>query len=235
MSNSQHICDSVLSILSQQCPTERVTQARNLAWFITGLVVAAHCQLTRIAPHLPWDGERASVRQRLRRIVMNSRLEVRILYGPTVGYLWHWLDGPDGIVLLIGIAFRGRVLPLTWKVQKKQGSFQRCYIKAAWRFIAQWVPLHAQIGVVGDRASQWIEEMFRDFKSHGWDLEERAAASGAHAAFAVVYRVGVCVVGQHRRANREARFARMGGSSSAAHAQLFSLGLELVASHPRTQ
>jgi len=187
MSNSQRIYDSVLSILSQHCPTKRITQARNLAWFITGLVVAAHCQLTRIAPHLPWDGERDSVIQRLRRIVMNPRLDVRTLYGPTVGYLLHWLNGPDGIVLvidrttlsndlnilMIGIAFRGRVLPLAWKVQKKQGSFQRCYLEAALRFIAQWTPLHAQIWVVGDREYQDValQTFVRD--TLGWHFVQR--------------------------------------------------------------
>jgi Transposase DDE domain len=187
MSNSQHIYHSAISILTQYCPTDRITQSRNLAWFITGLVVAAHCQLTRIAPHLPWDGERDSVIQRLRRIVMNPRLEVRTLYGPTVGYLLHWLNGPGGLVLvidrttlsndlnilMIGIAFRGRVLPLAWKVQKKQGSFQRRYVEAALRFIAQGTPLHAQMWVVGDREYQDValHSFVRD--TLGWHFVQR--------------------------------------------------------------
>jgi hypothetical protein len=187
MSNSQRIYHTVSSILSPYCPTDRITQTRNLAWFITGLVVAAHCQLTRIAPHLPWDGERDRIIQRLRRIIMNPRLDVRTLYGPTAGYLLHWLNGPQGIVLVIdrttlsnhlnilmvGIAFRGRVLPFAWKVQKKQGSFQRRYLEACLRFIAQWAPPHAQIWVVGDREYQDValQTFVRD--TLGWHFVQR--------------------------------------------------------------
>lgn len=124
------------------CPTPRVTQARNLAWFITGLIVAAHCQLTCIARHMLWDSQRDSVVQRLRRVLMNARLEVRTLYGPTVGYLLCWLNNAEGVILVIdrtmigealnilmvSVAFRGRTLPLAWKVQKKQGTCQLRYV-----------------------------------------------------------------------------------------------------------
>jgi hypothetical protein len=81
-----------------------------LAWFITGLLVAAHCQLTRIAPHLPWDGERDSVIQRLRRIVLNPRLEVRTLYGPTVGCLLRWLNGSHSIVVVVDRTYQDMAL-----------------------------------------------------------------------------------------------------------------------------
>lgn len=169
MSNSQRVYHTVLRSILPNCPTHRITQTHNLAWLITGLFVAAHCQLTRIAPHLPWDGERDSIIQRLRRVLMNPRLDVRTLYGPTVGYLLHWLNNRERIILVIdrttignalnilvvGIAFRGRVLPLAWKVQKKQGSFQLCYVQAALRFVARWMPASThQIWVVGDREYQ---------------------------------------------------------------------------------
>jgi hypothetical protein len=139
-----------------------------LAWFIVGVVLAAHCQLTRVAPYVPWDGNRDSIVQRLRRGLLNQRLAVRTVYGPTVGYLLHWLNTGPPIVLvidrttlgdalniwLIGIAFRGRVLPLVWKVQHKPGSFPLRYVQAALRFIAHWAPASAAIWVVGDREFQ---------------------------------------------------------------------------------
>jgi hypothetical protein len=168
MSNSQRLYHSVTRAILSQCPTLRITQARNLAWFVAGLVLAAHCQLTQIAPHLPWDGNRDSIVQRLRRVLMNQRLAVRTLYGPTVGYVLQWLNTGQPLVLvidrttiqdklnilLIGVAFRGRVLPLVWKVQHKQGSFQLRYVQAALRFIASWAPASAAIWVVGDREFQ---------------------------------------------------------------------------------
>jgi len=336
MSNSQRVYDTVLRSILPNCPTQRITQMRNLGWFITGLFVAAHCQLTRIAAHLPWDGDRDSVVQRLRRVLMNPRLDVRTLYGPTVGYVLGWLNHQERIILVIdrttignllnilvvGIAFRGRVLPLVWKVQKKQGTFQLRYVQAALRFVAQWLPAETpKIWVVGDREFQdvvlqrfvrdtlhwhfvqridqnlwvfpsrrrafkvnggglhrgefrcfgqvqvtqqrfgwveligyweatedepwylisdlklgrdavviyrhrfWIEEMFRDFKSHGWDLEtsglqipgrfERLLLVIA-LAYVWLVRVGVLVVKRgwrhwvDRRARRTLSYFRLG-------------------------
>jgi|DewCreStandDraft_4_1066084.scaffolds.fasta_scaffold112177_1 hypothetical protein len=168
MSNSQRLYHTVTRAILAHCPTARITQTRNLAWFIVGLVVAAHCQLTQIAPHLPWAGNRDSLVQRLRRVLMNQRLAVRTLYGPTVGYILRWLNSGQPLILvidrttikaelnilLIGVAFRGRVLPLAWKVQRKQGTFQLRYVQAALRFIASWAPAAAAIWLVGDREFQ---------------------------------------------------------------------------------
>src|SRR5512140_3043833 len=101
MSNSQRLYHTVTRAILAHWPTSRITQTRNLAWFIVGLVVAAHCQLTQIAPHLPWAGNRDSLVQRLRRVLMNQRLAVRTLYGPTVGYILRWLSTGQPLILVI--------------------------------------------------------------------------------------------------------------------------------------
>lgn len=187
MSHSQQVYHTVSRAILPNCPTSRITQARNVAWFITGLIIAAHCQLTRLARHLPWVGQRDSLVQRLRRILMNPRLDVRTLYGPTVGYVLHWVNNANGLILVIdrtligealnilmvSVAFRGRTLPLAWKVQKKQGSFQSRYIRAALRFVAQWAPAKAHIWVVGDREFQDValQSFVRD--DLGWHFVQR--------------------------------------------------------------
>lgn len=168
MSNSQRLYHTVTRVIGSQCSTRRITQTRNIAWFIVGLVLAAQCQLTQIAPHLPWEGNRDSIVPRLRRVLMNQRLAVRTLDGPTVGYLLHWLNTGQPLILvidrttlrdelnlvLIGVAFRGRVLPLVWKVQQKQGSFHLRSVHAALRFMAAWTRATAAIWLVGDREFQ---------------------------------------------------------------------------------
>jgi hypothetical protein len=187
MSNSQRVYHTVTRAILSKCPTQRITQARNLAWFIAGLVVAAHCQLTRIANQVSWNGDRDSIIQRLRRVLMNPRLDVRTLYGPTVGYLLNWLSTGQPLVLvidrttirdelnilMIGLAFRGRVLPLVWKVQKKQGTFQLRYVESALRFIARWAPRGATFWVVGDREFQDVslQTFVRD--ALGWHFVQR--------------------------------------------------------------
>lgn len=145
MSNSQRVYHTVLRSILPTGPTKRITQPSNPAWFIIGLFVAAHRS---------WDGDHDSLVQRLRRVLMNPRLNVRTPSRPTIGYLLLWLNHQERIILVIdrttianmlkilviGIAFRGRVLPLVWKMQKKQGPFQLRYVQAALRFVAEQLP-----------------------------------------------------------------------------------------------
>ncbi len=209
--------------------------------------------------------------------------------------------------LMVGIAFRGRVLPLAWKVQLKQGTFQRRYVQAALRFVAEPLPPGAHnIWVVGDREYQdvvfqgfvrdtlhwhfvqrldqntwafptrhqafklnasglrpgefrswgrcritqpqfgwveligywapdaeepwylisdvtlgreavpiyarrfWIEEMFRDFKSQGWDLNEWTRHPGTVRTVALGHCLGVRLVSSGCRSSGQTRLATLG-------------------------
>ncbi len=43
MSNSRRLYHTVTRVIVSQCSTLRLTQTRNLAWFIVGVVLAAQC------------------------------------------------------------------------------------------------------------------------------------------------------------------------------------------------
>jgi len=136
---------------------------------------------------MPWSGTRDSVVQRLWRALLNVRLDVRTLYGPTVGHVLSWLNNPRGVIvvldrtmiqdalniLMVSVAFRGRSLPLAWKIQKKEGSFQLRHIRAALRFVASWTPPDARIWVVDDREFQHValQRFVRD--ELGWHFVQR--------------------------------------------------------------
>ena len=47
MSNSQRVYHTVLRSILPNCPTQQITQTYYLAWFITGLFVAAHFNYIR--------------------------------------------------------------------------------------------------------------------------------------------------------------------------------------------
>jgi hypothetical protein len=76
-------------------------------------------------------------------------------------------------VLMVSVAVHHRVLPLVWKVQKKQGSFQLRYVQAALRFVVAWAPWKAHIWVVGDREFQDVafQTFVRD--EMGWQFVQR--------------------------------------------------------------
>jgi hypothetical protein len=186
MSNSQQLYHNVLRRVEQARPSERGTRQRNLALLVTGLYLAARCSLTAIADHLLVSGCKDSRVQRVRRFLMNPRLAVRAWYGPTVRAVLSHLGnalivlvldrttiGKRLNILTVSVAYRGRTLPLAWKVLKKQGQMRRCHVQAALRFVSRWAPATPHIWVVGDREFQDVA--LQSFIEHdlGWHYVQR--------------------------------------------------------------
>ena len=195
MSSSQQVYLTVSQRLADILPNERLTRRRNLALFapaqyirdwVTALYLASSCALTRLADHLLVNGNKDSRVQRLRRFLMNKRVDVRTVYGPVVGSLLTQMGNARIVLILdrttlsnhlniltVSIAYRGRSLPLAWRVMRKQGQMQRCHLEAALRFVKRWAPDSPHIWVVGDREFQDVG--FQDFIEHelGWQYVQR--------------------------------------------------------------
>ncbi len=195
MSSSQQVYLTVSRRLAAVMPNERSTRRRNLALFVTALNLASCCALTRLADHLLVDCYEDSRVQRLRCFLMNKRVDVRTVYGPLIKSLLRQMGtacivlildrtlvAPDRVVTTLGndlnilsvsIAYRGRSLPLAWKVMRKQGQMQRCHLEAALRYVKRWAPDSPHIWVVGDREFQDVA--FQGFIEHelGWHYVQR--------------------------------------------------------------
>ena len=117
---------------------------------------------------------------------MNKRIDVRASYGAVVRSLLSQMGNARIVLILdrttlgnylniwsVSIAYRGRSLPLAWKVMKKQGQMQRCHLEAALRFVKRWAPDSPHIWVVGDREFQDVA--FQDFIENelGWHYVQR--------------------------------------------------------------
>jgi hypothetical protein len=74
----------------------------------------------------------------------------------------------------VSIAYRGRSLPLAWKVLRIQDQMQRCHLEATLRFVKRWAPENLHIWVVGDREFQDVA--FQDFIENelGWHYVQRS-------------------------------------------------------------
>ena len=186
MSSSQQVYLTVSTRLAEVMPGERCTRRRNLALLVTALYLASSCALTRLADHLLVSGNKDSRVQRLRRFLMNKRIDVRASYGAVVRSLLSQMGNARIVLILdrttlgnylniwsVSIAYRGRSLPLAWKVMKKQGQMQRCHLEAALRFVKRWAPDSPHIWVVGDREFQDVA--FQDFIENelGWHYVQR--------------------------------------------------------------
>jgi hypothetical protein len=104
-------------------------QRENLAWLCQSLAYSADCHLATLALQIPLPGQRESLIQRERRYLKNAHVQVARCYAPWVrNLLTHWpgcecclvMDRTDiqhdASILLLGAAYRHRLLPLVWQV-----------------------------------------------------------------------------------------------------------------------
>jgi Transposase DDE domain len=189
MSHSQQLYHTVFCRLREGIPQQRITRVRNVALLVTALYLAGSCALTRVADHLLIRGCKDSRVQRIRRLLMNGRLAVRTCYQSTATAilrhmgtarivlildrttLGNWLN-----ILTVSVAYRGRALPLAWRVFKKQGQFRRHHVAALLRWVRTCLPETVkpnQIWVVGDREFQDVALQATVEQDLGWHYVQR--------------------------------------------------------------
>ncbi len=155
-------------------------QLTNLSLLVFGLFAAGNCQLPRIAAKLPLLTGAANLTQRLRRLLMNKALKPTQLYQPVAGFLLSCfaggsvrliLDATDLggrlPVLFVAVAYRGRALPLLWRMLPQMGCSPFHEQKALLADVAALVPSSVQVTLLADR-EYGSEAIVRWCLSHGW-------------------------------------------------------------------
>lgn len=110
-------------------------QLENLALLCQALAYSPDCHLANLALHLPLAGRRDSLTQRLQRCLKNEHLAGPTGYAPVMHHILRsWtgselclvLDRTDLAdqlsILLLGVAYHKRTLPLTWQVLRFGGT-----------------------------------------------------------------------------------------------------------------
>ena len=82
MSNNLSVYTTIFTRMRQLLPQQRITQVRNLALLMTGLVLARSVHLDRISNHLPLEAKIPSLSNRLRRFLSNTRFCIKTCYAP---------------------------------------------------------------------------------------------------------------------------------------------------------
>ena len=155
-------------------------QLTNLSLLVFGLLAAGNCQLPRIAVKLPLPVGSASLTQRLRRLLMNDALKPDTLYRPvarlllscfTGGAVRLILDATDLggrlPVLFVALAYRGRALPLAWRMLPAMGCSAFSEQKALLAEVAALVPSSVTVTLLADREYGSLA-VTRWCLAHGW-------------------------------------------------------------------
>lgn len=133
--NSVHLHQQLVQhLVALRLPLSRPQQT-NLALWCQALAVSPNCHLTTLALGLPLPGQRENLIQRLRRDLKKERLQSDGCYQPLVRHLFaHWtgrevnlvMDRTDlehrWSILTLGVAYRKRLVPLTWQILSFGGT-----------------------------------------------------------------------------------------------------------------
>jgi hypothetical protein len=139
--NSVHLQSKIRQALSEVGLQISQPQQGNLALWCQALAVSDNSHLTELALGLPLAGEREHLIQRLRRFLKQRELSWSRCYGQVVRHLFrHWqgcevalvMDRTDlgqrWSILMLGAAYRKRLLPLAWHVLPFGGTSAQAQI-----------------------------------------------------------------------------------------------------------
>ena len=142
--------------------------------------IAGNCQLPRIAARLPILTGAAGLTQRLRRLLMNKAIKPAEVYRPVArlllscfigGQVRLILDATDLggrlPVLFVAVAYRGRALPLMWRMLPHIGCSEFAEQKALLSDVADLMPSVVTVTLLADREYGSVE-MTRFCLRQGW-------------------------------------------------------------------
>lgn len=181
MPNNLRIYNKVLRQIRQWLPDERITRQRNMALLIIGLFLSEAIHLSQIASTWPLPGKAPSLVNRLRRFLDNPRVAVKTWYRPVAEQLLSAFAGKqlrlvidctkvgfNHRLMVIGLAYRKRTLPLVWSVYEgRKGHIKTREQIALFQEVRPLIPRSSEVWVTGDSAFQHVP-LLRWLQRRGW-------------------------------------------------------------------
>jgi hypothetical protein len=165
--------------LQRRLPAASKPQVQNLALLTQALVFSEDCHLPNLALQLPIPGQRDSLIQRLVRFLDNCHVNRQIHYLPLVRHMFaSWPDrevnlvmdrtdiGQEKSILLLAVAFKHRVVPLTWRVLPFGGTGEDIQI-ALLQEVQPHLPPTARVMFLGDAEFRAVK-LQRHCQQQGW-------------------------------------------------------------------
>lgn len=142
-----------MELIDQQFTNLKKWQAVGLALFSYGVVLARHCQVSKVAEELGGLGRIPSVERRLRRWLANRQIDVQGCCQVWSFWVWRSLDVPRAVlmvdetkladrigVMMVSLAYEGRAIPLVWRCYRANSTMdypQQGQVLLVWGLLAQ--------------------------------------------------------------------------------------------------
>ena len=131
MIDRYQVYTKVLKMLKQMMAMEKQKHMVTLAMMIAGIVTGRNAQLSAISSEIDVAAKEKSVEMRLRRWVKQSQIDAEVVYLPFARQILEALipfglvlamDGSQAgrgcMVLMVGVLYKKRAIPITWIVYK---------------------------------------------------------------------------------------------------------------------
>ncbi len=189
-----HLHSTLQRLLLQLRPGERVTRIRNFSRLLVGLCLGRSVHLSKIANKIPTGGATLpSATRRLSRLLDNAAIRVRDWYEPIAcslleraaaqggggggggGEIRLIVDGSKvGFkhrLLMVGLAYRGRAIPIAWSwVRSEKGHSSSYKQRALLGYVRRLIPDGAaapRVSLVGDSEFGAITTL-KQLEEWGW-------------------------------------------------------------------
>ncbi len=180
MTDRYKVYTKVLRVLKNMVTFHREGHLVTLAMMVSGLVVGKNAQLSAISAEVPAKAKEKSIEMRLRRWVKHSQIDVEAAYLPFAQQILTVLAlseplvlvmdgsqvGRGCMVLMVGVLYKKRALPIAWIVYrgKKGHTTAQRHIQALEK-VLPLLPPDAEVILLGD-AEYDTTEMLAWLQNH---------------------------------------------------------------------
>lgn len=188
MSNQRQVYRKVGSVLRHKLEQAR-GHVQTLAMMVTGIVEGKQAQLSKMSTEVPHWAKDKSIERRFRRWVTNERITQEAYFDPFAKAVVQHLSeqtllvaldssavGRGCQVLMAGVIYQKRLLPLTWTVYRgEKGHAPATTHVAVMEALKTLIPEDADVIVVGDGEYDAVELLKWIQEETSWDFVMRTA------------------------------------------------------------
>jgi len=177
MTDRHRVYTKVKKTLKHMMKMEHQGQVVTLAMMISGIVLSRNAQLSAMSSEIPTEAKEKSVEMRMRRWVKDE-IDVETVYMPFARQILEALAhsplvlvmdgsqvGRGCMVLMVGVLYQKRALPIAWLVYKgKKGHASAERHKQAVEKVCALLPEDSEVVLLGDaeydttEMIEWIEK-----------------------------------------------------------------------------
>lgn len=164
MTDRHKVYTKVLKALKEIMRLSHPGHVVTLAMMVTGIVMGRNAQLSAMSSEAPVEAKDKSIEMRLRRWVKHEKMEAEAIYLPFARQIlealsaWSLFLVMDGsqigrgcMVLMVGVLYKKRALPLVWVVYKgKKGHTSAQKHIEALEKVLPLLPANGEVILLGD-------------------------------------------------------------------------------------